>query len=196
MLSISVCRKTVIALKECVMDTNLDTLSSRLALCYLTSVGTCHRNSKLNVAQAELQTFPLTLRSLGPFSPCSAPTPQGCHCCLRLCRGSDTSLVPNCYHPGPVLRHPVPLQALHSELENRANQVRCAEKKLQHKELEAQEQITYIRQEYETKFKGLMPVSLRQELEDTISSLKSQVNFLQKRASILQEELATYQGRR
>ncbi|XP_049557460.1 centrosomal protein of 112 kDa isoform X15 [Orcinus orca] len=58
------------------------------------------------------------------------------------------------------------------------------------------EKITYIRQEYETKFKGLMPASLRQELEDTISSLKSQVNFLQKRASILQEELMTYQCRR
>ncbi|XP_044900792.1 centrosomal protein of 112 kDa isoform X6 [Felis catus] len=87
-------------------------------------------------------------------------------------------------------------QALQDELENRSNQVRCAEKKLQHKELESQEQITYIRQEYETKFKGLMPASLRQELEDTISSLKSQVNFLQKRASILQEELTTYQGRR
>ncbi|XP_069900685.1 centrosomal protein of 112 kDa isoform X5 [Globicephala melas] len=56
--------------------------------------------------------------------------------------------------------------------------------------------ITSIRQEYETKFKGLMPASLRQELEDTISSLKSQVNFLQKRASILQEELMTYQCRR
>ncbi|KAF6092899.1 centrosomal protein 112 [Phyllostomus discolor] len=88
------------------------------------------------------------------------------------------------------------IKALQDELENRCNQVRCVEKKLQHKELEAQEQITYIRQEYETKFKGLMPVSLRQELEDTISSLKSQVNFLQKRASILQEELTTYQGGR
>ncbi|XP_077636549.1 centrosomal protein of 112 kDa isoform X3 [Crocuta crocuta] len=88
------------------------------------------------------------------------------------------------------------IKALQEELENRSNQVRCAEKKLQHKELESQEQITYIRQEYETKFKGLMPASLRQELEDTISSLKSQVNFLQKRASILQEELTTYQGRR
>ncbi|XP_058559624.1 centrosomal protein of 112 kDa isoform X4 [Neofelis nebulosa] len=87
-------------------------------------------------------------------------------------------------------------KALQDELENRSNQVRRAEKKLQHKELESQEQITYIRQEYETKFKGLMPASLRQELEDTISSLKSQVNFLQKRASILQEELTTYQGRR
>uniref|UniRef100_A0A8C8ZI31 Centrosomal protein 112 n=1 Tax=Prolemur simus TaxID=1328070 RepID=A0A8C8ZI31_PROSS len=88
------------------------------------------------------------------------------------------------------------IKVLQDELQNRSNQVRCAEKKLQHKELEAQEQITYIRQEYETKFKGLMPASLRQELEDTISSLKSQVNFLQKRASILQEELTTYQSRR
>ncbi|XP_040845479.1 centrosomal protein of 112 kDa isoform X1 [Ochotona curzoniae] len=88
------------------------------------------------------------------------------------------------------------IKVLQDELENRSNQVRCVEKKLQHRELESQEQITYIRQEYETKFKGLMPASLRQELEDTISSLKSQVNFLQKRASILQEELTTYQGRR
>nr|BAB21900.1 hypothetical protein [Macaca fascicularis] len=88
------------------------------------------------------------------------------------------------------------IKILQDGLENRSNQVRCAEKKLQHKELESQEQITYIRQEYETKLKGLMPASLRQELEDTISSLKSQVNFLQKRASILQEELTTYQGRR
>nr|XP_045013925.1 centrosomal protein of 112 kDa isoform X3 [Jaculus jaculus]XP_045013926.1 centrosomal protein of 112 kDa isoform X4 [Jaculus jaculus] len=88
------------------------------------------------------------------------------------------------------------IKALQDELESRSNQVRSAEKKLQYKELESQEQITYIRQEYETKFKGLMPASLRQELEDTISSLKSQVNFLQKRASILQEELTACQGRR
>ncbi|XP_003786234.1 centrosomal protein of 112 kDa [Otolemur garnettii] len=88
------------------------------------------------------------------------------------------------------------IKVLQDELENRSNQVRCAEKKLQHRELESQEQITYVRQEYETKFKGLMPASLRQELEDTISSLKAQVNFLQKRASILQEELTAYQSRR
>ncbi|KAM6163536.1 centrosomal protein of 112 kDa [Rhynchocyon petersi] len=88
------------------------------------------------------------------------------------------------------------IKALRDELDARSAQVRSAEKKLQHRELESQEQITYIRQEYETKFKGLMPASLRQELEDTISSLKSQVNFLQKRASILQEELTTYQSRR
>lgn len=36
--------------------------------------------------------------------------------------------------------------------------------------------MTHVRQEYETTLKGLMPASLRQELEDTIASLKSQVN--------------------
>uniref|UniRef100_A0A8C4YGB7 Centrosomal protein 112 n=1 Tax=Gopherus evgoodei TaxID=1825980 RepID=A0A8C4YGB7_9SAUR len=88
------------------------------------------------------------------------------------------------------------IKALQDEMENYCNQVRSTEKKLQHKELETQEQVTYIRQEYETKLKGLMPVSLRKELEDTIASLKSQVNFLQKRASVLQEELNVYHTRR
>lgn len=32
-----------------------------------------------------------------------------------------------------------------------------------------------VRQEYEEKIKGLMPAELRQELEDTITSLKAQV---------------------
>ncbi|XP_066471152.1 centrosomal protein of 112 kDa isoform X3 [Tiliqua scincoides] len=88
------------------------------------------------------------------------------------------------------------IKGLEQEIEKYCNQVRSAEKKLQHRDLEAQEQMTSIRQEYETKLKGLMPASLRQELEDTILSLKSQVNFLQKRASILQEELNTYRTRR
>ncbi|XP_074116678.1 centrosomal protein of 112 kDa isoform X3 [Sminthopsis crassicaudata] len=88
------------------------------------------------------------------------------------------------------------IKALQDELESRSIQIRSTEKKLQHREMESQEQLTYIRQEYETKLKGLMPASLRQELEDTICSLKSQVNFLQKRASILQEELSAYQSRR
>ncbi|XP_008114900.1 centrosomal protein of 112 kDa isoform X1 [Anolis carolinensis] len=88
------------------------------------------------------------------------------------------------------------IKGLQDEIENYSSQVRTAEKLLQRKDLETQEQITSIRQEYETKLKGLMPTSLRQELEDTILSLKSQVNFLQKRASILQEELSTYRTRR
>ncbi|XP_070596417.1 centrosomal protein of 112 kDa isoform X5 [Erythrolamprus reginae] len=88
------------------------------------------------------------------------------------------------------------IKALQDEIESYHNQVHFAEEKMQHKDLEAQEQVTSIRQEYETKLKGLMPASLRQELEDTILSLKSQVNFLRKRASILQDELSTYRTRR
>lgn len=88
------------------------------------------------------------------------------------------------------------IKGLEQEIGKYCNQVRSAEKKLQQKDLETQEQMTSVRQEYETKLKGLMPVSVRQELEDTILSLKSQVNFLQKRATVLQEELDTYRPRR
>ncbi|KAM3847702.1 centrosomal protein of 112 kDa isoform 3-T3 [Vipera latastei] len=88
------------------------------------------------------------------------------------------------------------IKGLQNEIESYCNQVHSAEEKLQQKDLDTQEQMTSIRQEYETKLKGLMPASLRQELEDTILSLKSQVNFLRKRASILQDELSTYRTRR
>ncbi|XP_009900970.2 centrosomal protein of 112 kDa [Dryobates pubescens] len=87
------------------------------------------------------------------------------------------------------------LKALQDEVESYRVQVRVAEKKLQCRELEFHDQITLIRHEYETTLKGLMPASLRQELEDTIVSLKSQVNILEKRLS-LQEELNTHQARR
>ncbi|NXI49440.1 CE112 protein, partial [Chloroceryle aenea] len=87
------------------------------------------------------------------------------------------------------------IKALQDEVESYHTQARAAEKRLQCRELEFHEQITLIRQEYETTLKGLMPASLRQELEDTIISLKSQVNILQKRLS-LQEELNAHQARR
>ncbi|XP_015735513.1 centrosomal protein of 112 kDa isoform X1 [Coturnix japonica] len=88
------------------------------------------------------------------------------------------------------------IKTLQDEVERSRSQARAAEKKLQRRELETHEQVTHIRQEYETKLKSLMPASLRQELEDTIVSLKSQVNILQKRASVQQEELNSYPTRR
>uniref|UniRef100_A0A3Q2YB51 Centrosomal protein 112 n=1 Tax=Hippocampus comes TaxID=109280 RepID=A0A3Q2YB51_HIPCM len=57
-------------------------------------------------------------------------------------------------------------------------------------------QVTTLRQEYEEKMKGLLPAELRQELEDTITSLKAQVNFLQRRANFLQEGLDAYRNKR
>uniref|UniRef100_A0A8B9FZQ1 Uncharacterized protein n=1 Tax=Amazona collaria TaxID=241587 RepID=A0A8B9FZQ1_9PSIT len=88
------------------------------------------------------------------------------------------------------------LLALQDEVESYHSLARAAEKKLQRRELETHEQMTHIRQEYEATLKGLMPATLRQELEDTIASLKSQVNILQKRVCVLQEELNVYQARR
>ncbi|XP_034047132.1 centrosomal protein of 112 kDa-like isoform X1 [Thalassophryne amazonica] len=80
-------------------------------------------------------------------------------------------------------------EVLQKKAENLQRQLQSSEKKLRNKELETEEQVTAVRQEYEDKIKGLIPAELRQQLEDTISSLKTQVHFHQKRASMLQEDL-------
>ncbi|XP_077939951.1 centrosomal protein of 112 kDa isoform X8 [Gasterosteus aculeatus] len=87
-------------------------------------------------------------------------------------------------------------KALQEKVEGLQRQLHCSEKRLLGKALESEEKVTAVRQEYEEKIKGLMPVELRQELEDTIASLKAQVNFLQKRASLLQEDLDACRGKR
>ncbi|XP_060882474.1 centrosomal protein of 112 kDa isoform X5 [Labrus mixtus] len=87
-------------------------------------------------------------------------------------------------------------KALQGKVESLQRQLHSSEKKLLNKELETEEKVTAACQEYEGKIKGLMPSELRQELEDTITSLKAQVNFLQKRASLLQEEVDACRSRR
>ncbi|XP_066442085.1 centrosomal protein of 112 kDa isoform X2 [Eleutherodactylus coqui] len=88
------------------------------------------------------------------------------------------------------------IKLLKDEVNGYCDQLHLSERRLQDKELELQEQITHIRQEYELKMRGLMPASVRHELEDTITSLKSQVNFLQKRVQVLQEDLTLHQSKR
>ncbi|XP_037113029.1 centrosomal protein of 112 kDa isoform X5 [Syngnathus acus] len=78
-------------------------------------------------------------------------------------------------------------QALQEKVESLQRRLRSSEKTLLGKELKSQEKVTTVCREYEEKMKGLIPAELRQELEDTIASLKAQVNFLQRRADILQE---------
>ncbi|CAN8193994.1 unnamed protein product [Coccothraustes coccothraustes] len=78
------------------------------------------------------------------------------------------------------------IKALQDEVENYRGQVYDAQRRLQCNELKAQEQLVSIREEYQKILKGLLPASTRKEFEDTISSLKSQVSFLQKR--VLQED--------
>uniref|UniRef100_A0A3Q4AYE8 DUF4485 domain-containing protein n=1 Tax=Mola mola TaxID=94237 RepID=A0A3Q4AYE8_MOLML len=87
-------------------------------------------------------------------------------------------------------------KALQEKVESLQRQLHSSEKKLLSKELEIEEKVTEVRQEYEEKIKGLMPAELRQELEDTITSLKAQVSFLQKRASVLQEDLDACRSKR
>ncbi|KAM7372030.1 hypothetical protein PAMP_009227 [Pampus punctatissimus] len=87
-------------------------------------------------------------------------------------------------------------KALQEKVESLQRHLHCLQKTLLSKELETEEKVTVVRQEYEEKIKGLMPAELRQELEDIIASLKAQVNFLQKRASLLQEDLDACRSRR
>uniref|UniRef100_A0A673CDR4 Centrosomal protein 112 n=1 Tax=Sphaeramia orbicularis TaxID=375764 RepID=A0A673CDR4_9TELE len=65
-------------------------------------------------------------------------------------------------------------KALQEKVESLQRQLHSSEKKLLSKELETEEKVTLVRKEYEEKIKGLMPAELRQELEDTIASLKAQ----------------------
>ncbi|XP_023794595.1 centrosomal protein of 112 kDa isoform X2 [Cyanistes caeruleus] len=69
------------------------------------------------------------------------------------------------------------IKALQDEVENYRGQVYDAQRRLQRNELKAQEQLITIREEYEKILKGLMPASSKKELEDIISSLKSQKLF-------------------
>ncbi|XP_029014904.1 centrosomal protein of 112 kDa isoform X2 [Betta splendens] len=80
-------------------------------------------------------------------------------------------------------------KALQEKVASLQRQLHGSEKKLLSKELENEAKVTAVHQVYEEKIKGLMPAEVRQELEDTITSLKAQVTFLQKRASLLQEDL-------
>ncbi|XP_069728864.1 centrosomal protein of 112 kDa isoform X2 [Phaenicophaeus curvirostris] len=88
------------------------------------------------------------------------------------------------------------VKILKDEAEICLNQLRAAEKKLQQKELDTSEQMTQLQQEYESILRGRLPESMRQQYEDTIASLKSQINILEKRVSALQEEVDVCHARR
>ena len=50
--------------------------------------------------------------------------------------------------------------------------------------------LSQARLRYEDKLSGLLPQSIRKELEDTIVSLKAQVTSLSERCILLQEQVA------
>ncbi|XP_069117359.1 centrosomal protein of 112 kDa-like isoform X2 [Argopecten irradians] len=81
------------------------------------------------------------------------------------------------------------VESLQKELEAQQNRVRTLERRLDQQESDFDEKTTQLKLAYEEKMRGMMSLSVRQELEDTIDSLKSQVNSLQQRSLILQEEI-------
>lgn len=87
--------------------------------------------------------------------------------------------------------HSTMAKTLQQDVETQKTMVRHLEKRVQQTELDSQERMSRLRLQYEEKMKGLMPTSLREELEDTIESLRQQISVLQSRARVLQEELDT-----
>ncbi|XP_033734025.1 centrosomal protein of 112 kDa-like isoform X3 [Pecten maximus] len=81
------------------------------------------------------------------------------------------------------------VESLQKEVEAQQNRVRTLERRLDQQESDFEEKMTQLKLAYEEKMRGMMSLSVRQELEDTIDSLKSQVNSLQQRSLILQEEI-------
>ncbi|BFZ02650.1 hypothetical protein BsWGS_05689 [Bradybaena similaris] len=75
------------------------------------------------------------------------------------------------------------------ELESQRSKTRNAERRLQKLESEQEEMVTQLKLQFEEKVRGLLPVNLKQDLEETIASLKSQIFSLQKKSELLQGEL-------
>ncbi|XP_046854962.1 centrosomal protein of 112 kDa-like [Xenia sp. Carnegie-2017] len=85
--------------------------------------------------------------------------------------------------------HSVVIKSLENDIERLKNLTRETEKEARKTEIDLQEKISKLQYEYEEKMNNLLPRQMKNELEDTIRSLRQQVSILQSRADILQEEL-------
>ncbi|XP_061173000.1 centrosomal protein of 112 kDa-like isoform X3 [Saccostrea echinata] len=81
------------------------------------------------------------------------------------------------------------MESLQREIDSQQARNRQLERRLEQMEADHEEKITHLKLSFEEKLRGLIPSSVRQELEDTITSLKSQINSLQQKTLILQEEV-------
>lgn len=75
------------------------------------------------------------------------------------------------------------------ELESEREKFHSIQRQFQKVEYDLKDKVTKVRMEYEERMKGYLPASLKKDMEDTISCLRSQVSSLQQRVSILQEEV-------
>ncbi|KAK3093597.1 hypothetical protein FSP39_017877 [Pinctada imbricata] len=81
------------------------------------------------------------------------------------------------------------VESLQKEIESLQTHSRQLQRRIEQMEADHEEKVTHLKLSYEERMRGLMPTAVRQELEDTIESLKSQVNSLQQKALVLQEEV-------
>ncbi|XP_062621539.1 centrosomal protein of 112 kDa-like isoform X2 [Saccostrea cucullata] len=81
------------------------------------------------------------------------------------------------------------MESLQREIDSQQARNRQLERRLEQMEADHEEKVTHLKLSFEEKLRGLIPSSVRQELEDTITSLKSQINSLQQKTLILQEEV-------
>ncbi|CAB3992562.1 Hypothetical predicted protein, partial [Paramuricea clavata] len=85
--------------------------------------------------------------------------------------------------------HSSMLKALEKDLERQKAVAKDVEKQARSVEIRLQEKISKLQYDYEERMNNLLPRELKEELEDTIRSLRQQVSILQSRADVLQEEL-------
>ncbi|XP_074647781.1 centrosomal protein of 112 kDa-like [Tubulanus polymorphus] len=91
-------------------------------------------------------------------------------------------------------QHAITLQSLQEQLESQHSLVQNLERKLQEMDVDHEHKMIHVKMLYEKRIKGLLPVAMQKDLEETIISLKSQVNSLQQRSSLLQDELDRKDG--
>nr|XP_054762623.1 centrosomal protein of 112 kDa-like [Lytechinus pictus] len=80
-------------------------------------------------------------------------------------------------------------KAVQRELDDQRHRIKQLERRLQQEELNHQEKVLQLQHDFEQRNRGLLPAAIKDELDATILSLKSQVNTLQQRLLVIQEEI-------
>lgn len=80
-------------------------------------------------------------------------------------------------------------KAVQRELDDQRQRIKQLERRQQQQDLDHQEKVLQLQHDFEQRNRGLLPISIKEELEATIISLKSQVHTLQQRLLVVQEEI-------
>ncbi len=79
-------------------------------------------------------------------------------------------------------------------MEIEKSKCKSIEKRIKQMACDNEQSILALKMHYEERLKGLLPLSIKQDYEETIVALRSQVDSLQQRTIILQAELDERHG--